>query len=240
MTVSASTNAASSTIGPREVFTSNAVGFISASSAAPTIPVERSLSFMWMVSTSDEANSSSLVTWDAPASAAASGVRFWLQAMTVMPKASPMRATRDPMRPRPRMPRVRPASSRPTDVCQPPSRTDRLSATRLRAPARIRAQVSSTVEATVPPVVPTWMPCSSAAAMSMEALNGPVEAIIRSFGRRSMMLRGSGVRSRITKTTSKGARRSTSRSGSDSWSLKTVMSARSATADQSAMSSATF
>ena len=76
--------------------------------------------------------------------------------------------------------------------------------------------------------------------MSMEALNGPVEAIIRSFGRRSMMLRGSGVRSRITKTTSKGAKRSTSRSGSDSWSLNTVMSARSAIAGQSAISSATF
>ena len=85
----------------------------------------------------------------------------------------------------------------------------------LREAARISAHVNSTVDATVPPVAPTWMPCSSAAAMSMDALNGPVEAIIRSFGRRSMMLRGSGVRSRITKTMSKGARRATSRSGSD-------------------------
>ena len=52
------------------------------------------------------------------------------------------------------------------------------------------------------------MPCSSAAATSIEALNGPVEAIIFSRGRRSMTVRGSGVRSRITHTTSKGTSRS--------------------------------
>ncbi len=45
--------------------------------------------------------------------------------------------------------------------------------------------------------------------MSIEALNGPVEAIIFNRGSRSMMLRGNGVRSRITHTTSKGASRST-------------------------------
>ena len=61
----------------------------------------------------------------------------------------------------------------------------------------------------MPPVVATWMPRSSAAAMSIDALTGPVEAIIRSRGRRSMTLRGNGVRSRITKTTSKGASRAT-------------------------------
>jgi len=43
--------------------------------------------------------------------------------------------------------------------------------------------------------------------MSMEALNGPVDAIIRSLGKRSMTLRGNGVRSRITKITSNGASR---------------------------------
>jgi hypothetical protein len=56
------------------------------------------------------------------------------------------------------------------------------------------------------------MPRSLAAATSMAALNGPVDAIIFSCGRRSMMLRGNGVRSRITHTTSNGASRSTTAS----------------------------
>ena len=47
-------------------------------------------------------------------------------------------------------------------------------------------------------------PVSAAAAMSIDALAGPVDAIIRSRGSRSMTLRGNGVRSRITKTTSNG------------------------------------
>jgi len=58
------------------------------------------------------------------------------------------------------------------------------------------------------------MPRSLAAATSMEALNGPVDAIIFSRGNRSMTLRGSGVRSRITHTTSKDLSRSTTASGS--------------------------
>jgi len=55
-----------------------------------------------------------------------------------------------------------------------------------------------------------------------------------------MILRGKGVRSRITHTTSNGANRSTTASGSATWSVKTVMSACAATCDQSAMLSATF
>ena len=92
----------------------------------------------------------------------------------------------------------------------------------------------------MPPVVPTWIPWSSAAAMSIEALNGPVDAIIFRLGSRSMMLRGNGVRSRITKTTSNGVSRAMSWSGSATWSLNTVTSVRSVTADQSAICSATF
>ena len=99
------------------------------------------------------------------------------------------------------------------------------------------AHVNSTVDATLPPVVLTWMPRSAAAAMSIDALNGPVEAIIRSRGSRSMTLRGNGVRSRITKMTSNGASRATSSSASATWSENTVTSARAVTADQSAMSS---
>ncbi|BBZ14742.1 hypothetical protein MBRA_49370 [Mycobacterium branderi] len=84
------------------------------------------------------------------------------------------------------------------------------------------------------------MPRSLAAATSTAALNGPVEAIIFRRGKRSMTLRGNGVRSRITHTTSNGAKRSTTASGSATWSLKVVISARAATDDQSAMLSATF
>lgn len=83
-----------------------------------------------------------------------------------------------------------------------------------RAAARISAQVNSTVDSMYPPVPLMWMPRSLAAATSIEALNGPVEAIILSCGNRSMMLRDNGVRSRITHTTSNGASLSTTASGS--------------------------
>ena len=46
---------------------------------------------------------------------------------------------------------------------------------------------------------------AAAASISIEALNGPVEAIIFSRGNRASTARGSGVRSRMTKTTSKGS-----------------------------------
>ena len=42
------------------------------------------------------------------AAAARSAVRFWLQAITSIPKARPTRATREPSRPSPRTPSVRP------------------------------------------------------------------------------------------------------------------------------------
>ena len=76
--------------------------------------------------------------------------------------------------------------------------------------------------------------------MSIDALDGPVDAIIRSLGNRSMMLRGSGVRSRITKTTSNGARRSTSSSAIEDVIGEDGDSARAVTGDQSADVSATF
>jgi hypothetical protein len=52
----------SSTIGPRDVLISNAVGFISPSSAAPTRPRVRPLSTRWMVRTSARLKNSSLDT----------------------------------------------------------------------------------------------------------------------------------------------------------------------------------
>jgi len=130
------------------VLTSNAVGFISPSSAAPTKPRERSLSTRWMVKTSARLNNSSLDTYVAPACSAACGVRFVLHAMTSMPNALPTRATLAPIRPKPSTPNTVLPSCRPTDVCHPPPRTDRLSSTIRRAAVRISAQVSSTVDST--------------------------------------------------------------------------------------------
>src|SRR5260370_25178614 len=49
---------ASSTIGPREVVISRAVGFMSASSAAPTRPLVRLLKITWIVTTSACLNNS--------------------------------------------------------------------------------------------------------------------------------------------------------------------------------------
>src|SRR5271163_4038707 len=53
-------------------------------------------------------NSSSFETSVAPTSAARTVVRFWLQAITLIPKALPICATTPPTLPRPRTPSVRP------------------------------------------------------------------------------------------------------------------------------------
>ena len=64
-----------------------AVGFMRARSPAPTSPRERSESTRWIVTTSASSKSCSLLTWVTPAASARSAVRFWLQAITFMPKA---------------------------------------------------------------------------------------------------------------------------------------------------------
>jgi len=73
----------------------------------------------------------------------------------------------------------------------------------------------------------------------MEALRAPVETISFRFGNRSSKGRPMGVRSRMAHTTSKGANRSTTASNSETWSLKTVSSARPSRLDQFAIRSAT-
>ena len=80
-----------------------------------------------MVTMSAWRNNLSFVTRVAPAASAVSRDMFWLQARTFMPKARPMRATCPPILPNPTTPNMRPSSSRPTDVCQPPDRTELLS-----------------------------------------------------------------------------------------------------------------
>src|ERR1700720_1529958 len=142
----------SSTIGPRDALINRAVGFILSSSADPTRPRVRLLNTKWIVRISARSNSWSLETRIAPAALAASGVMFWLQAIRFIPKALPIRATCDPIRPSPRTPRVFPRRSVPTVCCQLPDRTELLSVTICRAEARISAQVNSIVGSDVYPV----------------------------------------------------------------------------------------
>jgi len=59
-----------------------------------------------------------------------------------------------------------------------PDRIELLSATMLRALARIRAQVRSIVGSDLYPVWETTIPRSAAATTSIEAFTGPVEAMI--------------------------------------------------------------
>jgi hypothetical protein len=97
--------ACSTTIDPRDALINRAIGFILSSSAAPTRPRVRLLNTKWIVRMSAHSNSWSLETRIAPAALAASGVIFWLQAIKFIPKALPIRATYDPIRPSPRTPR---------------------------------------------------------------------------------------------------------------------------------------
>ena len=69
---------------------------MAASSAAPTKPRVRRLSTRWMVRMSACWNSPSLEASRTPCTSALSGVRFWLQAITSMPKACPTRAISAP------------------------------------------------------------------------------------------------------------------------------------------------
>src|SRR5712671_578312 len=77
------------------------------------------------------------------------------------------------------------------------------------------------------------MPRSAAVWLSMEAFRGPVEAISFRFGNCCRISLVSGVRSRMTHTTSNGRNRSTTAEGSATWSLNTVISAWRRTPDQS-------
>jgi hypothetical protein len=140
-----SISACSSMMGPREVFTSLASGFMSANSSAPISPLVRLLSIRCTVRTSDRLNSSSLDTSSAPNDSARSRDKFSLHAMTFIPKAVPTAATREPMLPSPSTPSTCPARSPPTDRCHPPVLTELFSATIERIEAWISAQVSSTV-----------------------------------------------------------------------------------------------
>src|SRR6266704_1444210 len=70
-----------SQIGPREVLTRIALGFISPISRLPTRPRLRGLSTRCTERMSERRNSSSFSTRSTPCSAAFSAVRFWLQAV---------------------------------------------------------------------------------------------------------------------------------------------------------------
>jgi hypothetical protein len=152
---SASIRAASSTMGPLHVFTSRADGLIKPNSHPPTRPRVRLLRTRWIVRISACRNNSCLETQRAPRSCAFSGSRFSLHATTSIPKARAIRATSDPMLPRPRIPRILPRMPSPIVRCQPPERTDAVSMMRFRALARMREQSQFYRRAGVIPVCTT-------------------------------------------------------------------------------------
>lgn len=225
-----------STRAAREVLTRYAVGFSRASSRAPMMPRLRSPSFRWRVTTSlSESSASRPGARRAPCSAARSSVRLGLQAATSMPKAAPIRATWEPIRPRPTTPRWRPCRSAPRVDCQgPPVRRAVFSATRLRARPRMRAQVSSTGGAEELAVPQTVTPWARAAARSIAALRMPEATSRRRRGRRAKREAGKGTRSRRVTMMSKSAKAATSSSSVPKWVGKAVSSTRSRTGDQSA------
>ncbi len=149
---------------------------------------------MWIVTTSEVANSSSLSTGVTPTERASSGSRCRLQAATSIPNACPTAATGLPIPPSPTMPSRRPFRSAPTVSCHPPSRSRRSSAGTWRTAARISAHVISTVAALswTPPVPDTVIPARCAAATSIAAFAGPVVTSRRRFGSRSEHLGGEG------------------------------------------------
>ena len=96
----ASTSAASTTMGPRDVFISRAEDFIIANSAAPISPTVRGLKTVWIETMSAVCSSSSFDTGRAPTASAATDVKFWLHAVTFIPNARPTFATPEPTFPR--------------------------------------------------------------------------------------------------------------------------------------------
>src|SRR5260221_11536115 len=108
-------------------------------------PLVRLLKTRWTVTTSASGNSVCLSTRVAPAALAFSSVRFWLQAITFMPKARPMRATSLPMFPSPTTPRLLPLRFEPRLVCHPPALSEAASRSMPRMLARISDQVNSMV-----------------------------------------------------------------------------------------------
>lgn len=118
--------------------------------------------------------SSSLVTRLAPHWTARSPVRFWLQAMTGIPKALPTAAILDPRLPSPISPRTLPFRSAPTVVCQFPCRTELNSWGMWRKSPIISPQANSAVVGPPPRVPHTRIPKRVAAARSIELFRMPV------------------------------------------------------------------
>ena len=151
---SASTRAASSTIGPREVLTrmrsraSSAPSSSRADQAAASGRRARGGSSRRR----ERAKSSSLGRRArTPTSAARASVRFWLHARRPSRRPAPTRATRAPRLPRPSTPRVLPCEAEA--ACSPAACPRGSAVLRGHAPdsARISAQVSSAVGYGSPP-----------------------------------------------------------------------------------------
>ncbi len=187
------------------------MGFIGASSAAPTRPRVRSLSLRWTVTTSAAANSSSLGTRVAPASAARSGVE-------VLAPGDHPHAERPAD---PRHLRAQPAEAEHAQRAAGQVDADRrlpAAVAQRRGPrrdvpqagARISAQVSSAVVGSRrPPVPQTMTPCAvrrpPRRSAALRHAGGDQQAQVRQP--LEARARGNGVRSRIATTTSAPAQR---------------------------------
>ena len=158
-----------------------------------------------------------------------------------MPKARPIEAMRDPSRPRPRIESVWPCSAVPMVSCQPPSRMRWCSCGMCRISDRISPQASSGVAycESPPRVCETVMPRSFAAATSRVRLCAPVTTMSFKAGRRSISVRGIGMRSRSRQTTSKSASARAASSSVARLRSKTTSSHSGESALQSAILSAT-
>ena len=120
---SASTRAASSITAPRAVLTRIAPGRIRARRRASIMPAVSSLRPRWSETTWESASSASRVAIGAHGRPAGTPLRF--QAITSMPRPAPRRTISRPTPPVPTTPRVLPASSTPSSVCQLPARSAR-------------------------------------------------------------------------------------------------------------------
>ena len=100
-------------------------------------------------------------------------------------------------------------------------------------------QVSSAVDVPIPPVPHTVIPRAAAASRSMDAFDMPVVTSSRNRGSWPSRSASNAVRSRMATMTSNGSSALTSASVRPMCWAKTWISARSRTADQSALASAT-
>ena len=161
---SASTSAAWSTIGPRDVFTRIGRGLHQPELPRADEPARALAEFEVHGEHVGLAEQRVLLDPLDPDRGSVLGLRrFWLQATHRMPNTRPNSATRRPILPRPRIPSVLPFTSVPSPTCQPPAATEAACRAMPRVTPSTRPQASAGVASGSPPAVPqTGMPRAAA------------------------------------------------------------------------------